>query len=59
MCGRFTQKAPWEKVSREFDIKTEPPENLFESRYNIAPSQMIDVVFEPEKDRILSHLKWD
>jgi putative SOS response-associated peptidase YedK len=58
MCGRFTQKAPWEKVSSEFDIKTEPPKSLFEPRYNIAPSQMIDVVFEPETERILSQLKW-
>jgi putative SOS response-associated peptidase YedK len=27
-------------------------------RYNIAPAQMIDVVLESEKERIISQLKW-
>ncbi len=56
MCGRFTNKAKPEQIKREFKIGNKNP-NLFQPRYNIAPLQMIDVVFEP-KERILSQLRW-
>jgi putative SOS response-associated peptidase YedK len=57
MCGRFTNRAKPEQVKREFKIENENS-NLFHPRFNIAPSQMIDVVFAPESERILSQLKW-
>jgi putative SOS response-associated peptidase YedK len=57
MCGRFTNKAKPEQIKAEFKVGAKNP-NLFQPRYNIAPSQMIDVVFEPETERILSQLKW-
>jgi putative SOS response-associated peptidase YedK len=57
MCGRFTNNAKPEQIKKEFNIGAKNP-NLFQPRYNIAPSQMIDVVFEPETERILSQLKW-
>ncbi len=57
MCGRFTNKAKSKDIAKEFKVGRKNA-NLFEPRYNIAPSQMIDVVFEPENERILSQLKW-
>ncbi len=57
MCGRFTNRAKPEQIKKEFKVGTKNP-NLFQPRYNIAPSQMIDVVFAPESERILSQLKW-
>ena len=57
MCGRFTNKAKPEQVEKEFKLGRINP-NLFQPRFNIAPAQMIDVVFEPETERIISQLKW-
>lgn len=57
MCGRFTNKAKPEQIEKEFKVGRINP-NLFQPRFNIAPQQMIDVVFEPETERILSKLKW-
>jgi putative SOS response-associated peptidase YedK len=57
MCGRFTNRAKPELIKKEFKVGAKNP-NLFQPRYNIAPAQMVDVVFEPENERILSQLKW-
>ncbi len=57
MCGRFTNKAKPEQIKKEFKVGAKNP-NLYQPRFNIAPSQMIDVVFEPEGERVLSQLKW-
>lgn len=57
MCGRFTNRAKPEQIRNEFKVGKANPE-IYKERYNIAPAQMIDVVFEPETERILSELKW-
>ena len=57
MCGRFTNKAKPEQIKKEFKVGAKN-HNLYEPRFNIAPLQMIDVVFEPEGERIISQLKW-
>lgn len=57
MCGRFTNNAKPEQIKKEFKVGTKNP-NLFQPRYNIAPTQMIDVVLEPDSERLLSQLKW-
>lgn len=58
MCGRFTQKAPWENVSNQFDVKNAASKNLFQPRYNIAPSQSIVTIRDLENSREASALKW-
>ena len=58
MCGRFTQKAPWENVSSHFDVKNTPSKTMFEPRYNIAPSQTISAIRELENSREAAPLKW-
>jgi putative SOS response-associated peptidase YedK len=57
MCGRFTNKAKPEQIKTEFKVGAKNPD-IYQPRFNIAPSQMIDVVFEPETERIISQLKW-
>ncbi len=57
MCGRYTNAAKKEQIKNEFKVGKL---NLSSSepRYNIAPQQIIDVVFEPKGERILEQLKW-
>ncbi len=57
MCGRFTNRAKSEQIKKEFKAVNESSAS-FEPRYNIAPTQMIDVVLEAEQERTLSQLKW-
>ncbi len=57
MCGRFTNRAKSEQIKKEFKVGNENSVS-FEPRYNIAPTQMIDVVLETEQERTLSQLKW-
>ena len=57
MCGRFTNNAKPEQIKTEFKVGNKNP-NLYQPRFNIAPTQMIDVVFAPESEPILSQLKW-
>ena len=58
MCGRFTQTAPWEKVKKEFTVKKAAEENLFQQRYNVAPTQIVPIVRDSANDREISTLKW-
>jgi len=51
MCGRFTQKVPWEKVKKEFAAEA-AESNLFKPRYNIAPMQIVPIVRDSSNDRI-------
>jgi len=57
MCGRYVNAAKKEKIQKEFRalVKGSVPDK---PRYNIAPSQMIDVVLEQESERIIEQLKW-
>lgn len=57
MCGRFTNKAKSEQIEKEFKVGKLNP-SLFQPRYNIAPSQMINVVLESDGNRIVEQLKW-
>lgn len=57
MCGRFTNKAKSEQIEKEFKVGRKNVD-IYEPHYNIAPSQIIDVVYAPDAERILSQLKW-
>jgi putative SOS response-associated peptidase YedK len=56
MCGRFTNSAKKEEIQNEFEVSIS--NKTLKPRYNIAPSQMIDVVLEEKENRILTQLKW-
>jgi|SRR5215204_2241299 len=57
MCGRFANSAKQKQIEKEFKVG-KLNKVSFESRYNIAPAQMIDAVLESDSDRILTQLKW-
>ncbi|QEL14815.1 SOS response-associated peptidase [Limnoglobus roseus] len=57
MCGRFTLTASADDVAAEFEVP-DPP--LLQTRYNVAPSQVIAVVgLKPDgKRRGIALLRW-
>lgn len=57
MCGRYTNAAKKDQIRKEFSAKI-PNAVSDKPRYNIAPSQMIEVVLNDNTERIVSLLKW-
>lgn len=61
MCGRFAKHYTWEEI-HAFSKPLTRPEMMpnFEPRYNVCPTQTIDVItqFEGEKARSLSQMRW-
>jgi putative SOS response-associated peptidase YedK len=57
MCGRFANKGKQRDIENEFKVGRLNKVS-FESRYNIAPAQMIDAVLESDAERVLTELKW-
>ena len=57
MCGRFTNKAKPEQIEKEFKVGRINPD-IFEPRYNIAPTQSIPAVLESGGERIVESLRW-
>ena len=55
MCGRFAQKSPARKISKQFKVEEVPP--LVE-RYNVAPAQSVLAVREASDGREAAFLKW-
>jgi putative SOS response-associated peptidase YedK len=55
MCGRFAQKSPAKKISKQFKVEEVPP--LVE-RYNVAPTQSVLAVREASDGREATFLKW-
>jgi putative SOS response-associated peptidase YedK len=62
MCGRFTLRTPWPVLIEHFqlDVSGERQLELFEPRYNIAPTQEIMAVRAdvPSGRRYASMLRW-
>jgi putative SOS response-associated peptidase YedK len=55
MCGRFTLRAPAERVQREFQLEEVPS---MEARYNIAPTQSVLAVRRASAELEAVMLKW-
>jgi putative SOS response-associated peptidase YedK len=55
MCGRFTQRAPAERVKKEFQLEEAPS---IEARYNIAPTQSVLAIRHSPDGREVVMLKW-
>lgn len=58
MCGRFVKTSTREELSRRFGFDDVPAGNLFDPRYNIAPSQEQPVLIISEDKRVVSQMKW-
>jgi len=59
VCGRFSQHYTWQEIHDGFDlVRPAAPRNL-EPRYNIAPTQTVDVVRAADSGNELVHMRWD
>ena len=56
MCGRFTQHYTWSEV-REFLDVFGPARNL-QPRYNVAPTDTVDVVLDRAGERVIEPMRW-
>jgi putative SOS response-associated peptidase YedK len=41
MCGRYSLATPWQRLAEHFGMRVADVPELFEHRYNIAPSQSV------------------
>jgi putative SOS response-associated peptidase YedK len=41
MCGRYTLRTPWRRISEYFGIPIADVPELFVPRFNIAPTQQV------------------
>ena len=58
MCGRFTVKTTWaELVALYRPTMDAPPHNL-RPRYNVCPTDPVDVVTAADDKRELSTMRW-
>ena len=57
MCGRFTRMYTWQELVALYHLSTPPSSNL-ESRYNICPTDTIDVVVRGGDERALVPMRW-
>jgi len=58
MCGRFTQTYSWQELRDAFAlIDPSPPSNM-QPRYNIAPTQDVDVILPGEGGRTVKRMRW-
>ena len=57
MCGRFTRMYTWHELVELYRLTMGAPSNL-EPRYNICPTDTIDVVLRGGEDRSLVPMRW-
>ncbi len=60
MCGRMTMRTDVSDVARIFDAEVRDPGAFAElgPRYNVAPTQPIDVVVQREDSRVVEFHRW-
>jgi putative SOS response-associated peptidase YedK len=57
MCGRFTQAHTWAEIIKAFNLLGPAPSNL-RPRYNIAPTDIVDVIVDRGKGREMASMRW-
>jgi putative SOS response-associated peptidase YedK len=57
MCGRFTRMYTWQELVALYRLSTPPWSNL-EPRYNVCPTDTIDVVVRGGDDHSLVPMRW-
>lgn len=59
MCGRFTNRLTWREIVALYRLSVPAtPERNLPARYNICPTDTIDVVIEREGKRELMPMRW-
>ena len=59
MCGRFTNRLTWREIVALYHLAVPvTPERNLPARYNICPTDSIDVVIERDGKRELTPMRW-
>ena len=58
MCGRFTVKATWAELVALYRLTMEAPPHNLRPRYNVCPTDPVDVVTAAEGKRELVTMRW-
>jgi putative SOS response-associated peptidase YedK len=58
MCGRFTNRMTWEEIARLYRLTMKAPPHNLPPRYNICPTDPVDVVTEREGSRDFVRMRW-
>jgi SOS response associated peptidase (SRAP) len=58
MCGRFTVKATWAELVALYSLTMDAPPHNLRPRYNVCPTDPVDVVTAAEGKRELVTMRW-
>ena len=58
MCGRFTVKATWAQLVALYRLTMDAPPHNLRPRYNVCPTDPVDVVTAEEGKRELIEMRW-
>ena len=58
MCGRFTNRLTWDEIVRLYRLTMKAPPHNLPPRYNICPTDPVDVVTEREGVRDFIRMRW-
>jgi putative SOS response-associated peptidase YedK len=58
MCGRFTNKLTWDEIVRLYRLTIKAPPHNLPPRYNICPTDPVDVVTERDGNRDFVRMRW-
>ena len=58
MCGRFTNRLTWDEIVRLYRLTMKAPPHNLPPRYNICPTDPVDVVTEREGSRDFVRMRW-
>jgi putative SOS response-associated peptidase YedK len=59
MCGRFTVKATWAELVALYRLTMNAPPHNLRPRYNVCPTDPVDVVTASEGKRELATMRWE
>lgn len=58
MCGRFTVKMTWAEIVAHYKLTLDRPPHNLQPRYNVCPTDPIDVVTERDGNRDFVRMRW-
>ena len=58
MCGRFTYRLTWPEIVRLYRLPLDTPARNTQPRYNVCPTDPIDVVVERDGTRDCVSMRW-
>src|SRR6201994_3523352 len=58
MCGRFTVKTTWAELIALYRLTMDAPPHNLRPRYNVCPTDPVDVVTVDEDKRLLTPMRW-